>query len=513
MGLLDALSSDDAKLGLGLLAAGGYSPTPMSTGQRLQMAMQGVSADKQNALKLKLLQSQIDENASQNALRQAQLGQQQKRDAYFMGDGGMGGTPAAGAAAVPGASAGVGGLPGSPSGAAPVAGGDRFSQWSAQYGIPRDAFVTAYMTEGGKGIADMLMKRGTSDMQVSGNYAYDKNKLQPGFLPSLNISQDGKSSLVQIGPDGLPVVSAPRGALPTFNAYQGAANRSAADYQPETVVDTNPGPTFGQKVVRPRSQVLQPQAAAPSNAMIDASLGSMPAPQAGVTGNFTGSYEQVRRAVADIKDPQERSNALAALDKQFGVAQPSAGNVVELSPAEQTGIAANKDYQTGVAKDQVEQRKSIMTAGFSAPSKIAKLQQIDKLLGDFEGGKLSQTGVDFASAMNSLGLKVDKNLPNKEAAQSMSREIALSLRNPAGGAGMPGALSDSDRNFLSSMTPDIGQTAAGRKQIIGAGVAVEQRNQQVADFARKYEAKYGKLDNGFYSQLSAWSNANPLFGK
>ena len=516
MGLLDALSSDDAKLGIALLSASGYSPTPMSFGQRLGGALGQFNADRQSsadrALKTKLLQSQIDENASQNMLRQGQLERQKRQDAYYMGGDAGGGTmaPPAATSAVPGSVLkSATGIPAD----APPPGRGKFAEWSQQYGIPVDALVSDYFSNGGKGIADMLMKRGTPDMQVSNGYAYDKNRVQPGYLPQLNMSQDGKASMVQIGPDGLPVVSAPRGALPTFQAYQGAANRSAADYQPETVVDTTPGPTYGQKVLRPRSQVLQPQTtAAPSNAMIDSAFGSLPAPESGVTGNFTGSYEQARRAVADIKNPQERSNALAALDKQFGASQ-APGNVAELSPEQQNQIAANKKYGEGVAVDQVEQRKSIMNAGFTAGGRIAKLQEIDKLLGDYEGGKLSQTGVDFASAMNSIGIKVDKNLPNKEAASAMSKEIALSLRNPSGGAGMPGAMSDSDRNFLQSMTPDIGQTAAGRKQIISAGVAVEKRNQQVADFARKYENKYGKLDNGFYSQLSAWSNANPLFGK
>lgn len=235
-----------------------------------------------------------------------------------------------------------------------------------------------------------------------------------------------------------------------------------------------------------------------------------------MTSSFQGPPEQVLPLIAGMKDPQERSNAYEAYSRQMtgpGAAMSAAGNVVELSPAEQTKIATDKEYKTGVVKDEVEQRKTIVSAGFQAPSRIAKLQQINTLLGDFEGGKLSQAGVDFASAMNSLGIKVDKNLPNKEAAMAMSREIALSLRNPAGGAGMPGAMSDADRNFLQSMTPDIGQTAEGRRKIIQAGIAVEERNRQVADFARKYEKKYGQLNNDFYSQLSQWSSANPLFGK
>jgi len=226
-GILDFLMTDpQAQMGIGLLAAGGPSTTPMSVGQRVQAAMQGMTAQQQNALKMKLLQSQVDENASQNALRQAQLTQQQRRDAYFMGDG-MGGGAASPAAGLPG-SAGIPGgapmaAPGVSAAGSPVAaGGDRFSQLAAQYGVPRDALVMDYMNNGGKGIAAMIEKRGTPDMQVSNGYAYDKNKVGPGYLPQLNMSQDGKASMVQIGPDGMPVISAPRGAVDTFSGYQGA---------------------------------------------------------------------------------------------------------------------------------------------------------------------------------------------------------------------------------------------------------------------------------------------------
>lgn len=225
-GILDFLQTPEAQMGIGLLAAGGPSTTPMNVGQRVQMAMQGMNAQQQNALKMKLLQSQVDENASQNALRQSQLVRQQRQDAYFMGDG-MGGGASAPASGLPGST----GLPGGSPMAAPgvaaagspvAAGGDKFSQLSAQYGVPRDALVMDYMNNGGKGIAAMIEKRGSPDMQVSNGYAYDKNRLGAGYLPQLNMSQDGKASMVQIGPDGMPVVSAPRGAVDTFSAYQGA---------------------------------------------------------------------------------------------------------------------------------------------------------------------------------------------------------------------------------------------------------------------------------------------------
>jgi hypothetical protein len=59
MGLLDGLFSDDARLGIGLLAAGGYQPTKMSFGQRVAQALQGEDARKQGALQAKLLEAQV----------------------------------------------------------------------------------------------------------------------------------------------------------------------------------------------------------------------------------------------------------------------------------------------------------------------------------------------------------------------------------------------------------------------------------------------------------------------
>jgi len=45
-GLLDLLQSPDAQLGLQLLAAGGYSPTPMSAGQRISGALQNYNSSR-----------------------------------------------------------------------------------------------------------------------------------------------------------------------------------------------------------------------------------------------------------------------------------------------------------------------------------------------------------------------------------------------------------------------------------------------------------------------------------
>ena len=115
-------------------------------------------------------------------------------------------------------------------------GGGKIKEWSEKLGIPQDAIVADYLQNGGKGIAEMLYRRGTPDMQVTNGYAYDKNKLGAGFMPSLSTSQDGKTSMVRIGQDGLPVVTSPQGALETYNAYQQAAasHKPIKVYNPQT---------------------------------------------------------------------------------------------------------------------------------------------------------------------------------------------------------------------------------------------------------------------------------------
>ena len=105
------------------------------------------------------------------------------------------------------------------------------------------------------------------------------------------------------------------------------------------------------------------------------------------------------------------------------------------------------------------------------------------------------------------------NVAPIEAAKALSNEMALQLRNPAGGAGMPGAMSDKDREFLTSMVPGIGQTPEGRKLLIDARRKVNERSIVVAKMARVYAQRNGQLDAGFEDELQRYSEANPLFSK
>ena len=63
---------------------------------------------------------------------------------------------------------------------------------------------------------------------------------------------------------------------------------------------------------------------------------------------------------------------------------------------------------------------------------------------------------------------------------------------------MPGAMSDKDREFLVSMTPQLSTTPEGRKLMIAVQKSIAKRNREIAKDARDYARKNrGQLDVGF----------------
>lgn len=323
------------------------------------------------------------------------------------------------------------------------------------------------------------------------------------FLTRQTLAQKGPEALIgsaarvnlRKNPDGTERPVSELDENPTLRALLGGympGGMPAAPAAPAAATR----PMAGRPVIAPADQKA---ADAESITMIQAELQNQNLPP----DQRAGLQRELSRLTASQSQPGFPTPTLA---RQTGYGKTSEQQAAEkLAETEATTRAEIR------VKDLEEMRKNITAAGFSAPQRIAKYQQLGALLSDVDGGKLTATGTNLASAMNSLGLKIDKNLPNKEAAAALGNEMALQLRSPASGAGMPGAMSDKDREFLVGMIPNAGQTLEGRKMLIQAQVALAQREQQVATFMRNYEKKYGKLDNGFFEQMQAWSEANPLF--
>lgn len=178
---------------------------------------------------------------------------------------------------------------------------------------------------------------------------------------------------------------------------------------------------------------------------------------------------------------------------------------------------ADATYGNDMAKSAAAQYETMQKAGMAATGKLAKMQQIDALLGNYEGGKFAPAGLELASAANSLGFKMDAKMSNAQAADAISKQLALEMRDPSGGAGMPGALSNSDRDYLAKTVPGLLQSSGGRRQLVQINSATYKRQADVANMARQWQQRFGRIDKPdasgktFQDYLQVYSEKNPLF--
>ena len=204
------------------------------------------------------------------------------------------------------------------------------------------------------------------------------------------------------------------------------------------------------------------------------------------------------------------------------------GNTIRVpanSPAAQNAMTrvnpAQQAYQTGMMERDAKKLSGFLDQREAAPGQISTLDQLQQGLEQFNKTGQSPKGAAWEQTMKNWlpGYKAGDALQAYQISQAVGNQMALELRNPANGAGMPGAMSDKDREFLTSMVANPGTDINAARQIIAARQATYRRNVEIGDMASKWAKKYGSLSgaNGagmdFYDALSDWSNRpeNALF--
>ncbi|SEF19468.1 hypothetical protein ABL840_05070 [Variovorax sp. NFACC27] len=187
-GLFDFLQQPDAQLGLQLLAAGGYSPTPMGAGQRIAGALQNFQAQ------------QVTNAQQQLALQKAAQEMQLSRllASRFAGGGApAGGSPAGGAgvAPMPVGSAPSGAGAGGGSGGAGVAVPSGGAGGAYPLNLSDIGLMTAMGMKGAENLFNQYKYATDGVQQVAGNYYKDPMTGAVRYLPKLDVGQE-------IGPDG-----------------------------------------------------------------------------------------------------------------------------------------------------------------------------------------------------------------------------------------------------------------------------------------------------------------------
>lgn len=174
----------------------------------------------------------------------------------------------------------------------------------------------------------------------------------------------------------------------------------------------------------------------------------------------------------------------------------------------------NDEWEKAMTKSLVERNEKIVADADRARLTIGNLDQLQTALSNpsVYQGFGGEAVLGLKKAAQAMGLNVE-GVADSELASKVSKEMALQLRNPAGGAGMPGALSDSDRKFLAQMTAGIDNSYEGNMKIIEAFRKVNERALEIDRLRGDYIAKNGRLDEGFNRAVREHAESKPLFAQ
>jgi hypothetical protein len=195
--------------------------------------------------------------------------------------------------------------------------------------------------------------------------------------------------------------------------------------------------------------------------------GAGPAPQSGVTGNFAGDPAAILGQIERITDPQERANAMAALQEQVrrekavsgpligpgaGAPQPgqplpvqtsvtpAGGFVAALSPQQQAANAAQQSAATSVAGQTGSLLKEAQDQANSAVQTVGSANRLRAALdsGTAFTGKAAEvklTALQWADALGFTGKDSAEKVAQTRAAIQDLAKLTLEGRQQMKGQG------------------------------------------------------------------------------
>jgi len=218
----------------------------------------------------------------------------------------------------------------------------------------------------------------------------------------------------------------------------------------------------------------------------------------------SGDVPRLMEEVSRISDPEERARAERAVESSY----PQKPSI----PATPILTSGETKQVEEIGKIQGQEFGKILEQGGAAQSQLNLISNLERNLEGYQTGKLTPATKEIAAWVRPLGVDLDPNLGKKEAFESAVGQMALQLRNTGEGAGMPGSMSDSDREFLRQMTPRLSSTPEGNQLILDYAKRVANRSKEKAQMAREYRLKNprGTLD-GFDQMWMEYVERNPLF--
>jgi len=231
-------------------------------------------------------------------------------------------------------------------------------------------------------------------------------------------------------------------------------------------------------------------------------------------------YEQMAAELQSGRDPG------TDVPPQFvpqRAGQPTAAPETQVPPnfgpsdAERAEAAAleerRKTEEKGLAEQGLEYIERVRGAASAASTENARMSELARQL-EASGytGPAAGRMLDVRRFGTLLGIGDVGEIAAGEAARALSNQLALGLRNPAGGEGMPGAMSDADRDFLLQSVPRLETTPDGWRTMIEFRRKINDRRlDEARELARL--RREGVTPSQIPERMQDWADRNRIFNE
>ena len=269
-------------------------------------------------------------------------------------------------------------------------------------------------------------------------------------------------------------------------------------------------------LIRTLSDMVNPEMAPllPSMSYEDLSdlLGNLRGNAGRMTGAAKGTIAQQRLLTGEVDilsqaTENEKNRLAAGGDAAFRARQAEDAAALEMAKQDaEISKIEGRNRQERYADNYT----SRMGAWDNARTQIRDVMLLQQLIGEgIDTGYGTELMMSVRNVSGSLGFEVD-SIADQELFGAITKRMALALRNPAGGAGMPGSMSDSDREYLNAMIAGLEKTEGGNAIMLKVMEAQLRRDMKLGEMADEWMDKNGTY-KGFRQEAQAYSDANPMF--
>jgi hypothetical protein len=155
----------------------------------------------------------------------------------------------------------------------------------------------------------------------------------------------------------------------------------------------------------------------------------------------------------------------------------------------------DKAEDKALAELGVEQYKGAQSTLESTQPKLGTIEVMGQLLDQITTGKLQPAVSDIKGWADAFGMSVPgiEKLAPAQAFNALANQMTLQARSTANGTGMPGAMSDADREFLRQMVPGLEKQKGTNRALLDIMRRLTLREQEIASIKLRYFDKYGTM--------------------